>query len=423
MVGLPARGKSLIAGKIVRYLKWLTVESKVFNVGTYRRSANPHPDANFFDTTNKEGERARQAAAEAAVDDMIGWLQDKRNKVAILDATNSTRKRRKWVHAKIQEAGILHIFIESVCNDDRIIMHNILDVKTTSPDYKDQDPEEAAADFRRRIKNYEKVYETIDPTDPEESEYTFVKVENVGNRTTINHMQDYLQTRIVYYLSVLHIKPRSIWLSRHGESEYNVLKKIGGDSNLSPRGEQYAKALPELLRKSGIPTDQKVIVWTSTLKRTNQTAEYVVKELGYHKLEWKALDEIDGGICDHHTYKEIQEKWPEDFKARDDDKYNYRYPGGESYKDVVTRLEPIIMELERAENVIIITHQAILRCIYAYFNETPSTQSPWQRIPLHTLIKLTPRAYGSRQEEFPANIPAVSTYRAKGSVEEEGGSV
>jgi hypothetical protein len=31
--------------------------------------------------------------------------------------------------------------------------------------------------------------------------------------------------------------------------------------------------------------------------------------------------------------------------------------GGESYQDVVVRLEPVIMELERQENIVIICHQ------------------------------------------------------------------
>jgi hypothetical protein len=40
---------------------------------------------------------------------------------------------------------------------------------------------------------------------------------------------------------------RRIWLTRHGESEYNVSGKIGGDSLLSPRGAEYARALPDAL--------------------------------------------------------------------------------------------------------------------------------------------------------------------------------
>lgn len=96
-----------------------------------------------------------------------------------------------------------------------------------------QDPEEAAKDFRDRIRNYEKVYQTIDES---ERQLTYVKIINIGygtaaesirscqeseslmkharTRVVINLIQDYLQSRLVYYLTNLHIKPRSIWLSR-----------------------------------------------------------------------------------------------------------------------------------------------------------------------------------------------------------------
>lgn len=52
-----------------------------------------------------------------------------------------------------------------------------------------------------------------------------------------------------------------------------------------------------------------------------------------------------------------QQAYPDDFANRDDDKFNYRYRGGESYRDVVVRLEPVIMELERQENILIVGHQ------------------------------------------------------------------
>lgn len=139
---------------------------------------------------------------------------------------------------------------------------------------------------------------------------------------------------------------------------FNVAGKIGGDADLSPRGQQFAKALPNIIR-ANIPEDQQLTVWTSTLKRTIQTSQH----LPYPKLNWKALDEIDAGVCDGMTYEEIEDKFPEDFAERDKDKYNYRYRGGESYKDLVLRLEPIIMELERQQNILIVAHQAVLRAI------------------------------------------------------------
>jgi 6-phosphofructo-2-kinase/fructose-2,6-biphosphatase 2 len=34
---------------------------------------------------------------------------------------------------------------------------------------------------------------------------------------------------------------------------------------------------------------------------------------------------------------------------------------------VVIRLEPINMEMERGENIMVVTHQAVLRCTYDHF--------------------------------------------------------
>lgn len=211
MVGLPARGKSLIAGKAMRYLAWVGIPARVFNVGSYRRHNTPHPSAKFFEPNNEEGEKMRTAAAGAAISDMVAWFKQKGGVVAILDATNSTRKRRQWIYESCQKEGIETLFVESTCDDEEVIMSNILEVKTTSPDYRDQDPEMAALDFRARIRNYEQVYETIDES---EKHYTYVKLINVGSTVIINQIKDYLSSRLVYYIQNLHIKPRSIWLSR-----------------------------------------------------------------------------------------------------------------------------------------------------------------------------------------------------------------
>lgn len=202
----------------MRYLGWVGVPARVFNVGSYRRFSTPQPQAAFFDPHNAEGERMRRAAAEAAMSDMIQWFNSGKGVVAILDATNSTKDRRKWIYEKCTEAGIEALFVESICDDEDLIMTNIKEVKTTSPDYKGQDPEVAALDFRNRIRNYEKVYETIDD---DEKKYTYVKLINVGSTVIINQIKDYLSSRLVYYIQNIHIKPRSIWLSRVSQKYQN----------------------------------------------------------------------------------------------------------------------------------------------------------------------------------------------------------
>ncbi|KAG0019977.1 Fructose-2,6-bisphosphatase, partial [Podila clonocystis] len=404
MVGLPARGKTLISQKVCRYLQWLGINTRVFNVGNYRRKLHgaqqPH---DFFDPANPEGERSRREAAVEALNDMIRWFKKDDGVVALYDATNSTRARREMLLAACKKHDIQVMFIESICQDESLVLHNIMDVKLSSPDYEDMDPEQAAEDFKARIVHYEEAYETIT-----EENLTYIKLINVGSQVIISHIQGYLQSRIVYYLMNLHIAPRSIFFSRHGESLFNVMGKLGGDSDLSARGKQYAKSLP-LLIATHLGNSEQLTVWTSTMRRTIATAEH----LTYPKLQWKALDELDAGVCDGMTYEEIEEQFPEDFANRDDDKFNYRYRGGESYRDVVLRLEPVIMDLERQRNILIIGHQAILRCIYAYFMNHSHEKLPYIKIPLHTVIQLTPRAYTCEEKRFKVDIEAVDTHRPK----------
>lgn len=69
---------------------------------------------------------------------------------------------------------------------------------------------------------------------------SYIKIFDVGSRYVVNKVQDHIQSRIVYYLMNIHVTPRSIYLSRHGESELNLLGRIGGDSSLSPGGHQVS---------------------------------------------------------------------------------------------------------------------------------------------------------------------------------------
>lgn len=111
MVGLPARGKTYIAQKATRYLNWLGITTRVFNVGDYRRrfcgAAQLH---NFFDAKNQHAEEQRAIAASAALEDMLKWLRETEGQVAIYDATNTTVTRRKMIIDACRHVGIKVIF-------------------------------------------------------------------------------------------------------------------------------------------------------------------------------------------------------------------------------------------------------------------------------------------------------------------------
>ncbi|XP_071037498.1 6-phosphofructo-2-kinase/fructose-2,6-bisphosphatase isoform X4 [Parasteatoda tepidariorum] len=407
MVGLPARGKTYISKKLTHYLNWIGIKTRVFNVGEYRRSATEaYKNHDFFRPDNASAMAIRNKCALDALEDACKWLETE-GEVAVYDATNSTRDRRKLIQDFVCERhGFKLFFIESVCFDPSIIEVNIREVKVHSPDYRDSDKEEALRDFIQRIDHYQKAYQTLE--EQYEPNFSFMKIFNAGAKVLVHRHEGHIQSRVVYYLMNIHILPRSIYLTRHGESVLNVRGRIGGDGELSDRGWEYTRALAKFIKEQDIP---RLRVWTSQLLRTIQTAAGIEAP----QERWKALNEIDAGICEEMTYEEIQEKYPEDFAARDQDKFHYRYPRGESYEDLVARLEPVIMELERQENVLVVGHQAVLRCLLAYFLDKNS-ELPYLRVPLHTVIKLTPVAYGCEMELFKLDVDAVDTHREKPQV-------
>jgi broad specificity phosphatase PhoE len=104
-------------------------------------------------------------------------------------------------------------------------------------------------------------------------------------------------------------------------------------------------------------------VWTSTLQRTHATAAPLKRKY----MQWRALDEIDAGVCEGMTYEEIEAgspcpssspqhpraepapgreaKYPGIGEERKADILRWRYPRGESYLDMIGRLEPIFIGL------------------------------------------------------------------------------
>ncbi|KAL6745907.1 6-phosphofructo-2-kinase-domain-containing protein [Haematococcus lacustris] len=416
LVGLPARGKTFLCNKLLRYLCWLGHSTRHFNVGQYRRRQKGEAelqDATFFDHSNPAGREARQRALEAAMDDMTRWLDSEEGQVAIFDATNSTEERRTYLRSHFHGRW-QYLFIESICNDQEVLERNYMNKMKYSPDYHNVPVAQAShlgkskldvgdlalEDFRNRIHKYEEVYESI--TD---RRYHFIKlIDMVTGRghMDINRISGYIPGKLVFFLmqvcKVSLSTVRKIWLTRHGQSEYNKSEKLGGDSSISEAGERYAELLPACLL-SRLPAEVEQVslsVWTSTLKRTIQTA----RMLPFPKLQWKALDEIDAGVCDGMTYKQIAREMPEEFAARKQDKLRYRYPAGESYLDVVQRLEPVITEIERErECVVIVSHQAVLRAVLGYFMGVPLDDIPSLEIPLHTLIELTPMPDGTMAEQ------------------------
>ncbi len=324
-----------------------------------------------------------------ALDDMMVRLS-RGAECVILDSTSITKKRRNLIRNRVALEHANHniLWIESTTDDEEILKTSLQHLNNTSPDFLCEE------DFCRRVEYYKEFYETVDV-----SEGSYVKVHDFGKRIEVHDAKSYLLTRILSLLMNITISTsRPVYMTRHGESQFNVDGKIGGDPELSNLGHRFAEELMTFADGNPDLPESKLQVWSSTMKRARQTSKKVNCK---RYIEWRELREIEVGICDGLTYEQVQEQYPKEYAAREIDKLNYRYPRGESYLDVINRLEPVIFQIEHQTSpLLIVAHQAVLRCLYAYFIDLPNAEAPYLSIPLHCVIKLTPQAFGCNEKRF-----------------------
>jgi broad specificity phosphatase PhoE len=272
------------------------------------------------------------------------------------------------------------------------------------------DPKVALRDFLQRVKEYEAVYEPVGERG-EGDNVSYLKLFNVGQKVVINRCYGFLVSQIVSCLQNFHINNRRIFLCRHGESEDNLKGRIGGDSVLTEKGQEFAEKLCDFileLRKSerqheddladnlNDDSRDRLMVTSSMLRRAMQTAA-PLRAVGDDKIHFLAtnqLNEISAGKFEGMTYKEIEQQHPDEFRKRSKKKLLYRYPMGESYVDMINRLNPLVLDMERLRyDVLVVCHQGCARALLGYFLGTPAEQVPYLEIPLHTVMEISPGAF------------------------------
>lgn len=400
--------------------------------------------AAFFDPANKRAAALREQCAIDTLDELLHYVLEEGGSVGILDATNSTLPRRKMVIQRIREkAGNINVlFVESICEDESLLEANMR-LKLSGPDYKNKDPVASLEDFKKRVEIYKKKYVPLGEYE-EKNNMPYVKMIDVGRKVISHQIKGFLSAQAVYYLLNFNLAPRQIWITRHGESLDNIAGKIGGDSDLSENGKRYARALTKFVNEQhqlwetkqaekqanihfpphpgdhtppnphfspeGLDAraERSFCVWTSMLKRSIQTAEYFDEE-EFDVKQMRMLDELNGGIMEGMTYSEIRTKFPAEYDLRQKDKLQYRYPGpgGEGYLDVINRLRPVIVELERmTDHCLLITHRSVARVLLAYFMGLRRDQVADLDCPLGMLYALEPKAYGVEFKAYRYNSTA-----------------
>lgn len=416
MIGLPARGKSYLGNKLVRYLNWLQINSRLFNVGSTRRSKGklgpdnaplPDQDANFFSPENKSSVQLREEWAQETLNSLLDYLLLNNGCVGIFDATNTTEKRRRMVMETIKKRSrsLKVLFLESICNDPQLIDGNV-NLKLKGPDYKDMNPILAKRDFLMRLRNYETVYETISKCEELNKDFQYIQMIDVGRKVIACNINGFLSSEIAYYFLNFNLEKRLIFVARHGESLDNTLGKIGGDSSITEKGLKFSIALEKFIDEKRFEFNSKYprnhpsefSVFCSLMKRAVETSiPFAAKPQLYDVKQLRVLNELSAGNLEGFTYMQMQQIYPQEFHSRITNKLRYRYPGvgGESYIDVINRLKPMINEVERSrDHMLIISHRVTSRILMGYFLNLSRDQIIDLDVPLHSVYLFEPKPFG-----------------------------
>jgi len=168
-----------------------------------------------------------------------------------------------------------------------------------------------------------------------------------------------------------------IYLVRHGETTWNRVGRQQGhnDAPLTETGIEQTQAAGRLLQRA-IPDIHNVCVETSPLGRARQTALIVGEILGLDPnviLVAPLLIEHHLGNWQGLTHAEIDARYPGALQAREEQKWDYVVPGGESYALVAERAKQWLASKRHAPITIAVTHAIISRTIQgAYGGFTPS---------------------------------------------------
>lgn len=155
----------------------------------------------------------------------------------------------------------------------------------------------------------------------------------------------------------------TFYLVRHGESEWNVSRKVQGhqDIPLTANGEQQARTLA--LELKDVDFDE---VFSSDLVRAKRTAEIIALEKNLavtttERLRERSFGKIEGMAGD--DFLTMYADWE---KLSDEERWNHKIADEETHREAVTRLIAFLHETAVAypgKTILIVCHGGLMRSL------------------------------------------------------------
>lgn len=163
----------------------------------------------------------------------------------------------------------------------------------------------------------------------------------------------------------------ALYLVRHGETDWNRANQIQGQTDipLNENGREQARELSRAVRKKGLSLER---IYTSRMRRAKETADILAGDFGLEVVILEGIHEINMGEWEGYTWRQVREKFPDEYGKW---YLNRRYqipPGGESYEQLLERVVPAVRQAAgQSGDSLIVTHSAVIMTLLSYLNKKP----------------------------------------------------
>jgi len=158
---------------------------------------------------------------------------------------------------------------------------------------------------------------------------------------------------------------------RHAEALGNKIREFHGwtDESITERGHIQAMQVAERLADVNID-----VLYSSVMKRTMETAEYISGVTGLPISSREDLKEINGGLLEGMRWDDLAKVYPEEYDTWENRPHLHQMPEGESMESfqqrVVTAVQDILSR-EKGRDICIVTHGTVIRVLLCWFKGMP----------------------------------------------------
>ncbi len=162
-----------------------------------------------------------------------------------------------------------------------------------------------------------------------------------------------------------------IYVARHGETTWNVERRIQGrsDPDLTPKGYEQGQALLQRLKDRPLSA-----IYTSSRQRAIHTAQPLAEYLGLPLRIQSELDEMDYGTYEGKRPVDLDDGGKKEFSRYRENRLTFRFPGGESFNEVAARVNSFaekILKEHQGQEILTVAHRGSNRMLIGFLLDYP----------------------------------------------------